>query len=251
MFTPEYRERVRERVNVKARSDGRIVAAAAVGGSAGPSDRWSDLDLSFGVAEGAPVASVLDDWTEALSAEFDAVTLFDLPFLSSIYRVFLLPGNLQVDLSFTPAPEFGAIGPRFELLFGEAVVRPSISQPATEHIFGLGVHHAVRGYVCIERGRLWQAEYWIHELRDQALALACSSRGLEIHHGRGFDQLPQDVRNSFSGSLVRDLTIDELRRSLACATAGLLREGLASTPAAKRLQPELEELYVPDGRADR
>ena len=143
---------------------GRIVAAAAVGGSAGPSDRWSDLDLSFGVAEGAPVASVLDDWTEALSAEFDAVTLFDLPFLSSIYRVFLLPGNLQVDLSFTPAPEFGAIGPRFELLFGEAVARPSISQPATEHIFGLGVHHAVRGYVCIERGRLWQAEYWIHEL---------------------------------------------------------------------------------------
>jgi hypothetical protein len=34
-----------------------------------------------------------------------AVHLFDLPFLSSLYRVFLLPGSLQVDLSFTPAAD--------------------------------------------------------------------------------------------------------------------------------------------------
>ena len=50
--------------------------------------------------------------------EFDAVSLFDLPFLSTLYRVFLFPGSLQVDLSFTPGREFGALGPKFRLLFG-------------------------------------------------------------------------------------------------------------------------------------
>src|SRR5437588_1761644 len=116
MFTEDERERVREHLIHLARHDERIVAAAAVGGSAGESDRWSDLDLTFSVAEGVPVDAVLAHWTDTLVADFGAVVLFDLPHLSSIYRVFLLPGALQVDLSFTPEREFGALGPRFLLL---------------------------------------------------------------------------------------------------------------------------------------
>lgn len=242
MFIPEYRERVRELLVEKGRSDIRVVAAAAVGGSAGPSDRWSDLDRSFGVAEGSPVEVVLADWTETLTAEFEAVMLFDLPFLSSIYRVFLLPGNLQVDLSFTPEGDFGAIGPRFELLFGEAVERPAVQQPSPENIFGFGVHHAVRARICIERGQMWRAEYWIHELRDQVLSLACLRRGLDVHHGRGFDQLPRDVLDEMAGALVGDLRFENLERGLECATAGLLREGLKITETARRVRAGLQEL---------
>jgi hypothetical protein len=50
VFTVEFRERVRDRVLELARNDARVVAGAAVGSSAlGGGDRWSDLDLTFGV----------------------------------------------------------------------------------------------------------------------------------------------------------------------------------------------------------
>jgi hypothetical protein len=242
MFNPEDRELIRKQLTEKARSDSRLVAAAAVGASAGGGDRWSDLDLTFGVAGGMTVEAVLMDWTQDLVADFGAVVLFDLPFLSTIYRVFLLPGKLQVDLSFTPAAEFGALGPRFQLLFGEAFERPSTTPPSSEHIFGLGVHHAVRGYICIERGLLWQAEYWISAVRDQALTLACRRFGLAESYGRGFDNLPRGVLDALAGALVGNLTVDDLRRALASATTGLLREAIDIPEVATRVRSELEEL---------
>jgi hypothetical protein len=243
MFSVEDREITRKLLIEKARLDSRVVAAAAIGSSAGDGDRWSDLDLTFAVAEGVLVEAVLSDWTQALLSEFAAAVLFDLPFRSTIYRVFLLPGSLQVDLSFTPASEFGALGPRFQLLFGEAVARALVSPPAPEYIFGLGVHHAVRGHICIERGRLWQAEYWIHGVRDQALALACRRLDLEVSNGRGFDSLPADVLDPLKNALVGNLTVDELRRTLTTATAGLLREAThIPGQGARRVRSELKEL---------
>lgn len=245
MFGIEDRERIRELLIEQARSDPRVVAAAAVGASAGGGDRWSDLDLTFGVAVGVPVEAVLAAWTRTLVTDFDAVVLFDLPVGSTIYRVFLLPGVLQVDLSFTPAAEFAALGPRFQMLFGKTVERPWAPPPSAEHIFGLGVHHAVRGHICIERGRLWQAEYWIHEARDQALTLACHRRGFEVHYGRGFDRLPPDALDGLVGALVSNLTVDELRRALAVATAGLVREASDIPEVVRRVRPIVEELCHP------
>src|SRR5438105_641811 len=113
-----------------ARGDSRVVAGAAIGATArGGGDRWSDMDLTFGLADGASMAEVLRDWTSELGDRFAAVHLFDLPFQSTVYRVFLFPGNLQVDLSFTPRAEFGALGPEFVLLFGSAVERPPVEPP--------------------------------------------------------------------------------------------------------------------------
>jgi hypothetical protein len=242
VFSSDDREQLRTRLIERARSDPRISAAAAVGSSASGGDRWSDLDLTFAVAPGVPVKDVLDEWTGSLVSADGAAVLFDLPVWSTIYRVFLLPGALQVDLSFTPASDFGARGPRFELLFGDAVRHPDPGAPPLESLFGLGVHHAVRGHICIERGRVWQAEYWIHETRNQALALACQRRGLESSHGRGFDALPADVRDAFAGSLARDLTAPELRRALAVATAGLLREAADIPESVRRVEPMLAEI---------
>jgi hypothetical protein len=244
MFDPEDRERIKELLVEKARSDRRLIAAAAIGGSAGGGDRWSDLDLTFGVGDGVPVEAVLSDWTRDLESECNAVVLFDLPVRTTIYRVFLLPGMLQVDLSFTPAAEFGAFGPRFHLLFGESVERPWPPPPSASHLFGLGVHHAVRAHVCIERGRLWQAEYWIHGVRDQALSLACSRRGLEVSYGRGFDRLPSDVLDPLMGALVGNLTVDELRRALASATIALLQEA-GEVDGVTHLRSMLEEICGP------
>ena len=106
MFSVEQRDSVRQRILRLAEEDGRVVAAAEVGSLAvGGGDRWSDIDLTFGITAGA-VDGVLHDWTQKLDAEFGSIPLIDLVRESTIYRVFLLSGELQVDLSFTPADEF-------------------------------------------------------------------------------------------------------------------------------------------------
>jgi hypothetical protein len=59
-----------------AEEDDRVVAAAVVGSLAvdGGGDRFSDLDLTFGIADHVPVTVVLDHWTTRLAEELGAVT---------------------------------------------------------------------------------------------------------------------------------------------------------------------------------
>src|SRR5262249_10883058 len=115
MFTVEQRDALRDLVLQLAQEDARIVAGAAVGSLAvdDGGDRFSDLDLTFAVADDVPVADVLTDWTRTLSSECAAVHLTDLARGSTTYRVFLLPDALQCDLSMTPAAQFRPAGPRF------------------------------------------------------------------------------------------------------------------------------------------
>lgn len=237
MFSIADRDQVRDRLMERARADPDIAAAALVGSTVTGGDRWSDLDLTFGVAPGVPVAAVLKRWTREVAAAFGAVALFDLPVASTIYRVFLLPGALQVDLSFAPAAEFGARSPRFCLLFGEAAERPASPPPAPEHLFGLGVHHLTHARVCIERGLPLRAEHWVHEARYQALTLACARLGLDTSYGRGFGRLPPEVVDPLAGALVRELSVGELRRALAVATAVLLREARTTPELVARVRP--------------
>jgi hypothetical protein len=104
-----------------------VVAGAAVGSLAvDGGDRFSDLDLTFGIADHVPVADVLHDWTRTLVDELDAVHLADLKRGPTTYRVFLLPDALQFDLSMTPAAQFRPAGSRFRLLFGKQ--RPASSR---------------------------------------------------------------------------------------------------------------------------
>lgn len=224
MFTVEYRTRVREELIEKAREDPRIESAAAIGGSAeGDGDQWSDLDLTFGVA-GSARDEVIADWTDDMRSDYDAVTLFDLPVQSSLYRVFLLPGSLQVDLSFTPAAEFGALGPRFRLLFGSAIERNLPKPASARHEFGMAAHHAVRARFCIYRGRLLQAEYWTSEVRHHALTLACRRLGLDAGVGRGFDELPVDIREKAQQALIRTIDREQILSALRVSAEMLLAE---------------------------
>lgn len=243
MFTVDYRDRVRDRLLEMAHRDARVVAGAAVGALAdGGGDRWSDLDLTFGLADGVSADGVLADWTAELERSLDAIHLFDLPFLSTIYRVFLLPGSLQVDLSFTPGAEFGALGPRFALLFGTAVERQRPAGAPARHLFGLAVHHALRGRFCVERARLWQAEYWISGVRDHALTLACRRRGLEADHGRGFDRLPASLLARAEDAMVRMIERGELLRALESAIEVLLLEAGDVPDLAARVEVQLRGL---------
>ena len=253
MFTVEQRDALRARVLQLAEEDGRVVAGAAVGSLAvGGGDRFSDLDLTFGIS-GATVTEVLEDWTRTLAEELDAVRLADLEVGPTIYRVYLLPDALQFDLSLTPAPDFRPGGPRFQLLFGETADgepqtegrpagRLSIPTPAVaEDIFGWGVIYALHSRACTERGRVWQAEHYIGAVRDHALALACLNRGLVAVQARGYDDLPADVLARFEGAHVASGEADELRRALAASLAELLRES-SDLPDAEVVAARLAEL---------
>jgi hypothetical protein len=245
VFTDQDRDRVRDRVLEFAASDSRVVAGAAVGSLAqDDGDRWSDLDLTFAVADGCLVLEVLEEWTRRLEQEFGAVQLFDLQSGPTLYRVLLLPGCLQFDLSFTPASAFGAIGPKFKLLFGEATERAHVPPPSPEELFGYAVHHALRARVCIERGRHWQAEYWISGVRDYALSLACLRRRLPARHGRGVDDLPAGVRDAFASCLATSLEPGELLRALRCAIDGLLGEAEEVQEFAAKVRPQLHDLTI-------
>jgi hypothetical protein len=156
--------------------------------------------------------------------------------------VFLLPGCLQFDLSFTPASKFGATGPKFQLLFGNAVEKPYAQPPSTQELFGYAVHHALRARFCIERARYWQAEYWISATRDYALNLACLRHGLPANYGRGFDDLPSEVQERFRHSFVAFLTRQELLRTLHVVIDGLLMEAPAVQELASKVEPQLREL---------
>jgi hypothetical protein len=222
------------------------VAGAVVGSLARTAgDRWSDLDLTFAVSDGVPVGVVLSDWTRPVVAEFAATRLFDLPAGTSIYRVFLVPELLQFDLSFTPAADFGAIGPDFRLLFGTAVQKPHLEPPSVSQLFGYAVHHALRARFCIERARFWNAEYWISAARDHALSIACVRLGLPAYYGRGVDDLPADVRTGFDSSLVTSFARAELLRALERVIEGLLVEARAFPGLATAVEGQLRSLTRP------
>jgi hypothetical protein len=243
VFTVEQRDSLRERVLALAEADPRVVAGAAVGSLAlGGGDRFSDLDLTFAVAEEAAVPGVLDDWTRTLGDELDALQLVDLERGPTIYRVFLLPDALQFDLSLTPAARFAPAGPRWRLLFGEIVESETRTPkpPDAADLFGWGVIYGLHARTCIERGRVWQAEHYVGAVRDHALSLACLRHDLPAVQARGYDDLPADVLAAFDRAHVRSVDPDELRRALAAGLEVLLDEGRrAEVPSvdvvAKRL----------------
>src|SRR4029078_2561267 len=105
-------------------------------------------------------------------------------------------------------------------------------------------HHALRARFCIQRGRYWQAEYWVSSLRDYALSLACRRLGLPANYARGFDQLPVEVGDPFKSALVTSLEPDELLRAPGSAIDGLLRESDEVRELASKVEPGLRELTV-------
>ena len=246
MFTVEQRDALREHVLQLAEEDERVVAGAAVGSLAvDGGDRFSDLDLTFGIADHVPVADVLDDWTRKLIDELDAVHLADLERGPTTYRVFLLRDLLQFDLSMTAAAQFRPAGPRFRLLFGETAAGESevSGPPVAGDLFGWGVIYALHARACIERGRVWQAEHYVGAVRDHALSLACLRQGLPAVQARGYDDLSAETLTRFEQAHVSAIEPGPLRATLAASVLALMREGAeARLPHADAVAQRLTEL---------
>ena len=255
MYTVEDRDALRQRVLELADADDRVVAGAAVGSLAlGGGDRFSDLDLTFAIADEVAIGDVLEDWTRTLRDELGAIVLADLESGPTTYRVLLLPDALQLDLSMTPAAQFRPAGPRFRLLFGATaggepapprspgslfIVTPAVP----ELVFGWAVIYALHARACIERGRPWQATHYVEAVRDHALALACLRHGVVAVQARGYDDLPAGTLARFAGTHVGAHDPQALRAALAAAVSALLREaedaGLGAAPAVAERLAEL------------
>lgn len=245
VFTIEERDRVRQRLLDRAEADALVVAAAITGSyAAGGGDQWSDIDLAFAVR--GELTAAMQAWTDVLYREFGALHHWDLPSGSSVYRVFLLPGWLEVDIAFTPAAEFGPRGPNWRTVFGTTVEVGLDAAPRPDNVAGLVWHHLLHARVCIERGKQWQAEYWISAVRDHVLTLACLRLGHPASYAKGADLLPPQLTAPLQATLVRSLEETELRRALTAAAAALAVELDRTDPAlAGRLRPMLTELTAP------
>jgi hypothetical protein len=121
------------------------------------------------------------------------------------------------------------------------VEKPHLAQPSARDLFGDAVHHALRGRLCIERNRPCQAEYRISAARDYALSLACLRRGLPAYHGRGFDDLPFDLRASLNGALTTSLDRQALLRALGRTVELLLKES-AEIEELPKIEWQLRDL---------
>jgi predicted nucleotidyltransferase len=244
MFSSEQREEARRRLLSLAESDDGVAGAAITGSEvAGTGDAWSDIDLAFGIR--GELSAALTRWTEILERDFGALHHWDLPWGSSIYRVFLLPDWLEVDIAFTPVDDFGPRSPNWRTVFGDTVEVEQNAPVARDDLVGLTWHHLFHARICIERGKPWQAEWLISGARDHMLALACLRLGYPTRYAKGAAELSPDVTAALEDALVRSLDDEELRRALAAAVDAYRDELERTDPdAASRIGPMLAELVA-------
>lgn len=250
MFSIEDRERVRARLLERAADDPRIVGAAVTGSAArGEQDRWSDVDLYFGVAAGVAPREVVRQWSDVVHAELGGVHHFDVDSGPATYRAFLRPDLLEIDLGFAPADAFGPRGGgAFHVVFGDPV-EPTRSSFDPAPLVGYSWHHVRHARACIDRGHLWQAEHWVSGVRDTVLTLAAARLGEAVDYAKGAHRLPGEVTVPLEAALVRTLDTAELDRALGVATVALLRELRSTDPAAAAaLEGPLRELANVGGR---
>ena len=74
MFSLEERRRLKSELLGSVPLDRRITGAAITGSAAiGREDRWSDIDLAFGVTNVADLTGVVSDWTAVMYERYRAV----------------------------------------------------------------------------------------------------------------------------------------------------------------------------------
>lgn len=244
MFTVSERDRLRDRLIEQARADDRVVGCALVGSMArGAEDAWSDIDLAIQLAPTVDLGSVVADWTAWLRETVEISDTFDIHAFGALYRVFFCATSLQVDLSFWPHETFRSTGEPVRMVFGEPPPSADRGEPDMSVPIRMGWLYALHARSAIARGRVWQAEMMLGDLRNQVLALACIRWGLNPEHGRGAHLLPQADTADLMAARATRLEDAELRRSLRATARAYLNEVEQHDPSlAAVLTPPIESL---------
>ncbi len=225
IFTPEEREQLRNELVAAAQSDPNLCGAAHTGsGASGQLDRWSDIDLALCLKATASYEQVVAEWTARLYQRHDAVAHVDVMRGATLFRVFLLRNTLQVDVAFWRAEDFGAIGPHFRLIFGEA--KPARAAPPgnPQESIGMAWLYALHVRSSLARGRVLQTEYMLAGMRNHVFELACVRCGVVAKQGRGLDDMPASEREAAAKCIPQSLEPSDLKRALQNTMEVLVRE---------------------------
>jgi hypothetical protein len=251
MFTEQERSATLERTLALAREDPRIEAAVLTGSlGAGRADRWSDIDLDLIVADTESGEAVAADWVARAYAELSIVHHYETAFGSTLVRGLFLGNGLLLDLAFTPGAEFSAwaaVMVAFDRVgrVTKAAANPTSwsEKPDTSAEAAFAWHDILHARTAIERGRPWQAVYFVQRVRNRTLALAAVRRGLDADDFKEVDGLPDEATSDAEASLVGDLRPDTLRRALASAAGAFLHELRQAEPAlASRIHAPVLEI---------
>ena len=224
-FTENERTALFNRILNLGQSDKRVSGGALVGSfSTNKQDRWSDIDISFGIKSEIDPLLVLNEWTEILNEEYNIVHHFDVKSSLAIYRVLLFPNGLEVDLSVVPEIEFGPRAPSFKLLFGKANEIIKMPSPSLDLMHSWGWHHVLHANSAINRKKLWQAEFWVTSIRNYIISMKCIRLGLPASYSRGADQLPENELKVLEQTFIKKLSQEELKRVLNIISKILIAE---------------------------
>ena len=246
VFTSRERERIREQLVDAAKADSRITGAAHLGSAAlGLQDRWSDIDLALSLAADADFNAVLADWSARLYRDHAAAANFDVRRGEILYRVFLLNNTLQIDLSFWPANQLRAVGPKFNLIFGAAGEPLPAPIPDSKELIGMAWLYALHVRSCIARSRWLQAEYMLSGMRDNVLAMMCKRQGVSAIQGRGLDDLTDAEKARAAECLAGSLAPAELKRAFR-VTMNIFLEELrrSDSELATKLESPLNRILT-------
>jgi hypothetical protein len=243
MFSEDYRRTLTDTLVARARADEAITGVALTGSvSVGREDRWSDIDIAFGIGKTGELTAVIADWTRVMYSEHQAVDHLDVYRKNTVYRVFLLSNSLQVDLAFSPTSEFGAVAPTFRLVSGAADEQPQAPGPDADTVIGMAWLYALHARSSIARDKLLQAEFMVSGMRNEFLSLACLRYGLPASQGRGLDSLPTGIAD-VELMLVGTLDHEVLLKAFRAVSEALINEiALHDESRALRLSPVLIDL---------
>ncbi|MDQ3689360.1 MAG: hypothetical protein M3406_04865 [Chloroflexota bacterium] len=248
LFTPSDRAATLARVLDLLEADERIEAAVIAGSvGAGQADRWSDFDIASLVVDAESCERVAASWVGLIYREWDVAHHYETAFGSTLVRGFLLTNALVVDLAFTPIADFEVWAP-VRVAFDRTGTatraaeawQPWSPTPDWRGEAGFAWHDVLHACVAINRGKPWQALYFLQRVRNRTLALSSERHGLEADEFKYVDALPPGERDALLASLVTDLEREPLLAAIEVAARAFLDELRRGDPAlADRLAEPL------------
>jgi predicted nucleotidyltransferase len=232
MFTESTRQATLERAVALLSEDQRLEAVLLTGSlGRGQGDRWSDIDLDAVVSDGVDVEAVVADWEAAVYREWPVAHHYATEFGATRVRGFLLRDALLLDLAFTPIGDLAVWAPVQVLVdrTGRATEiakspAPLTPTPDWRGEAGFAAHDVLHACVAANRGRSWQALYFLQRIRNRTLALASERLGFDSDDLVRADDLPADELRPLEATLVPKLERDALLTATEQATRAFLDE---------------------------